>query len=132
MQYSEHPFLEKEWNQTARELMGSSTRNYLTTDFLHLLANNKQHNLREWTMKGKDGIIVPVLLSVSEIIQDKNTHGYLFAATDISQIKSIQKELEQKNEELEQFAYITAHDLKEPLRGITSYLSILQKSIVHI
>ncbi|ADR22297.1 hypothetical protein MATR_00610 [Marivirga tractuosa] len=120
-------FLEEEWNQIARELMGSSTKNYSTADFLHSLANNKQHNLGEWTMKGKDGIIVPVLLSVSEIIQDKNTDGYLFAATDISQIKSIQKELEQKNEELEQFAYITAHDLKEPLRGITSYLSILQK-----
>lgn len=43
------------------------------------------------------------------------------------ELRRSQIELKQVNEELEQFAYIAAHDLKEPLRGITTYLSLLQK-----
>ncbi|WP_162340845.1 sensor histidine kinase [Cyclobacterium salsum] len=43
------------------------------------------------------------------------------------ELRRSQIDLAQLNEELEQFAYIAAHDLKEPLRGITASLSVLQK-----
>lgn len=70
---------------------------------------------------------LPVLLSVSDIKSSKEIKGYLFAATDISHIKAIQAQLERQNEQLEQFAYVAAHDMKEPLRAITTYLSLFQK-----
>lgn len=36
-------------------------------------------------------------------------------------------ELQQKNQDLEQFAYITSHDLKSPLRGMIGHLQLIER-----
>lgn len=41
-------------------------------------------------------------------------------------LQNSNKQLQQSNEELERFAYISSHDLKEPLRNIVSYIGLME------
>ena len=46
-----------------------------------------------------------------------------------SKLEATQKELEASNKELDQYAHSTAHDLKQPIRTIHSFTSLLDKEL---
>ncbi len=80
-----------------------------------------------------DGSITPVLYSASVYKDESGDVIDVFAiARDITEhkkaeemLKSKLKEVTHLNEKLEQFAYVSSHDLQKPLRMITSYLHLL-------
>ncbi|WP_428742059.1 sensor histidine kinase [Tenacibaculum sp.] len=84
--------------------------------------------------KAKDGSLY---WTETAIVPLKNTinhiNEYMAIQLDITQRKEAEellaskyvKTLEQKNKELEQFSYITSHDLQEPLRTISTFSDIL-------
>jgi len=62
--------------------------------------------------------------------------NYLAIKTDITERKrtearmaELMDELRRSNAELEQFAYIASHDLRQPLRMVTSYVELLERRL---
>ena len=88
-------------------------------------------------IKNAKGLWIPFLnrLTVFKRDDNQNVTQVIGVAIDISELKSAEKVLEQKNEELlkmnkelESFAYVSSHDLQEPLRKIQTFTSrIMEK-----
>ncbi|MGE5505198.1 MAG: sensor histidine kinase [Actinomycetota bacterium] len=76
-----------------------------------------------------DGKIIPVEYVVSPLMVSEVIIGAVVVFHDISDRKELEAELKRSNAELEQFAYVASHDLRQPLRMITGYLSIIAKTL---
>ncbi len=59
--------------------------------------------------------------------EEGRIEGTVAMVADITDRKRTEEALKRSNEELQQFAYVASHDLREPLRMIESYLGLLYK-----
>lgn len=96
--------------------------NYLTTRKPKIIGIG-----REVTGRRKDGSTFPFNLSVSEV-ELSNRKIFTGIVHDLSEQKLAEEnlrryaaELERSNRELQDFAYVSSHDLQEPLRKIQAF-----------
>ncbi|MFQ3319306.1 MAG: PAS domain S-box-containing protein [Natronomonas sp.] len=88
-------------------------------------ARNGDFYRNELTISGTDGEEVIVDYSVRPI-RDENGRVVLLVpeARDITNLKEREAELEQKNEQLEEFASVISHDLRNPLSVARGFLEL--------
>jgi signal transduction histidine kinase len=70
------------------------------------------------TLSEKGDELDAIALGLNTLGEELDSH--------ISQLKEKTEDLQRSNKQLEQFVYIASHDLQEPLRTISNYLSLFQ------
>jgi PAS domain S-box-containing protein len=86
------------------------------------------HTRKEVLGMNNRGRVFPMEISVTPILHEGR---YVFNAflRDITHKKEAESKLMDMNQELRQFASVASHDMKEPLRTISSFSTLLERKI---
>jgi|AntRauTorcE11898_2_1112593.scaffolds.fasta_scaffold00035_35 PAS domain S-box-containing protein len=128
------------WNETVRSVTGYSDEEIEAMEPLEIIVEEDREQVArtigetfrtgtarvEAEIKAKDGYHVPMEFVASAVKTPGDEPMVTFIGRDMTERKRRQRQLEESNERLEQFAYAASHDLQEPLRMVSSYLRLIE------
>lgn len=141
------------WNKGAQKIKGYSEKEILGQNFsifylpkdredglpfslISLASSNGRASHEGWRMR-KDGsafwgnVVITALHD-----ENQNVIGFTKVTRDLTERKLAEeqkdrdaKSIELQNKQLEEFAYVTSHDLQEPIRKIRTFINLAKKNI---
>lgn len=78
-----------------------------------------------YIIRNENGEAIRMIGSITDVTERKKQEESLKLLN--ANLERINRELAVSNQELEQFAYVSSHDLQEPLRMVTGFLTQLEK-----
>lgn len=122
-----HPEDQERVIAKVRQFLESGQRKKWSDEYriVHADGNVRYIYDRAYLMFDKKGRPIRMIGSMEDLTERKTSGQQLEILND--QIRKRAEELAISNAELEQFAYIASHDLQEPLRMVTGFLTQLEK-----